>query len=107
MERRLEELLRRLRETDGSHVRASLPEPRVLVLEVSDHEASFWTELGDGRVGELRSGLPDEAHVRIQADSDDIVALADGELAFVPAYLSGRIRVEGGALEMLQLRRLL
>ncbi|HEX6262268.1 MAG TPA: SCP2 sterol-binding domain-containing protein [Actinomycetota bacterium] len=107
MERRLEELLGRLRETNGAHVGASLPEPRVLVLEVSDQEASFWTELGDGRVGELRSGHPDEAHIRIRAGSDDIVALADGELAFFPAYLSGRVRIEGGALEMLQLRRLL
>lgn len=56
-------------------------------------------------LGRLRG--TEEAHVRIRAASDDLVALVDGEMTFVSAYLSGRIRVDAGVADMLQIRRML
>lgn len=110
VERRLEELLERLRGADDARgsLRESLAEPRVLTLHVSDFEASYWAELSDEGVGELRSGEPEEeVHVRIRASSDDLVALVDGELTLVSAFLSGRIRVDADLADMMQLRRML
>lgn len=110
VERRLEGLLERLRGTEEARasLRASVPEPRVLGLHVTDLDASYWAELTEGRMGGLRAGEPTgEVHVRIRASSDDLVALVDGEMTFVSAYLSGRIRVDAGMADMLQIRRLL
>jgi len=110
VERRLEDLLQRLRGTDEvrASLRESVPEPRILALHVSDLDASYWAEMAGGRVGDLHSGEPeDQAHVRIRAGSDDLVALAEGELTLVSAYLSGRVRVDAGVADMLQIRRML
>lgn len=110
VEHRLEDLLERLRGADEAResLRESVPEARILALHVSDLDASYWAEMAGGRVGDLRTGEPEhQAHVRIRAGSDDLVALVDGELTFASAYLSGRVRVDAGVADMLQIRRML
>lgn len=110
VERSLQELIERLRGTDDARasLRESVPETRVLTLHVSDLDMSYWAELVEGHLGDPTPGAPEEsAHTRIRAASDDLVALVDGELTFVSAYLTGRVRVDAGVADMLQLRRML
>lgn len=45
--------------------------------------------------------------VRITVQSDDLVALAEGRLDFVKAWLTGRVTLEAGLTDLLRLRRLL
>jgi Fe-S cluster assembly iron-binding protein IscA len=42
--------------------------------------------------------------IRLVVDSDDLVALADGELDFSKAYTSQRIRIQASMTDMLRLR---
>lgn len=110
VERKLEELIARLRADDGDvkdSLRDTLPEPRILSLHLPDLDARYWAELEDGHIGALHPGEPTEAHMAIRADSDDLIALIDGDLHLVSAYLSGRIRVEASFADMLNLRRMM
>lgn len=110
VERKLEELIERLHESDDDvkeSLRDSLPEPRVLHLHVTDLEAHYWTELVDGHLGTLHRGLPEEPHARIETDSDHFVDLVDGRLHLVSAFLSGKVRVDASFNDMMSLRKML
>ena len=110
VERTLRELVARLDAGGGpagGSLARSLPARWVLALRVTDLDAEYWAELRQGRMGPVHRGTPPgEADVRIAAASDDLVALADGRLGVVPAYLGGRIRVEAGLRDLLRLRDL-
>jgi len=110
VEQKLNELIARLHTSDDdvkASLRDTLPEPRVLALHLPDLEVHYWAELEDGHLGDLHQGEPPEAHMRIRADSDDLIRLIDGDLHQVSAYLSGRIRVEASFEDMLTLRRMM
>ena len=110
VETKLRELIGRLNESEDDAkgaLRTSLEEPRVLALRVTDLELDYWTVLEDGAMADIATGGHDEAHIRIHVTSEDLVALVDGELKLVPAFLSGRVRVEASIADMLQLRKML
>jgi predicted DNA-binding ribbon-helix-helix protein len=109
VQRRLEGLIARLDESDRGtrNLAEALPEARVLAVRVTDLEADFWTVLEDGRLGELREGEPDEAHIRIRAPSDTLVELIDGKGSLFSAYLAGAIRIDASVSDLLRLRKLL
>ena len=110
VERKLHELKERLDASDESAqaLGDSLPEGRVLALHVNDLDADFWTELRQGRLGEVHDGLPPEAHIRIRADSDDFIQMVDGTAGgLFSAYLGGRLRVDASLSDLLRLRKLL
>ena len=77
------------------------------------------TDLGPVVRGHLRHGAVHDLHVvehsdelpkadiRLTMASDDLVALTDGRLAFGPAWMSGRIKLEAGMRDLLRLRKLL
>ena len=77
------------------------------------------TDLDQVVVGRLAAGsvrdlevVPDDpsrpkADILLTMTSDDLVALTNGELAFGPAWASGRVRFEAGLRDMLRLRSLL
>jgi predicted lipid carrier protein YhbT len=104
VERKLEELIARL----GSEreLGRSLPDRRALALHVVDLDADWWTEVEEGLPGPLRRGAPEDPDITITADSDDLVALIDGEGSLFSAYLSGRVRIEASFSDLLHLRRL-
>lgn len=67
--------------------------------------------LAGGVVRDLRAeddapGAP-KADIRLTMDSDDLVALTDGQLQFGKAWASGRVKLEAGLRDMLRLRSLL
>ncbi|HZD17990.1 MAG TPA: SCP2 sterol-binding domain-containing protein [Actinomycetota bacterium] len=110
VQRKLEELIERLHGSDDelkASLRDSLPEARILHLHVTDLEADFWTELVDGHMGALHRGSPDEAHARIETDSDHFIDMVDGRLHLVSAFLSGKVRVDASFGDMMQLRKML
>jgi predicted lipid carrier protein YhbT len=106
VEHKLEELIARLGPQADRELGRSLPDRRALVLHVGDLDADWWAELEGGRVGPIRRGAPDDADIRITADSDDLVELVDGRATLFSAYLSGRVRIEASFSDLLQLRRL-
>ena len=110
VEAKLRELIRRLDEAGGGaqgHLARALPNARVIQIEVRDLDAHYWTELANGRLGNLRTGARDGSDIRVTADADDLIAMIDGDRNLLTSYLTGRIKVRASASDLLALRRLM
>ncbi|HEV7208380.1 MAG TPA: SCP2 sterol-binding domain-containing protein [Mycobacteriales bacterium] len=107
-EQALQDLAARLADIDPDLRRRHSVE-RTLSLHVTDLDTSWTGCLQDG---ELRDLVMDDdsagrAQIRLTARSDDVLALAAGELNFALAWASGRLRVDANPLDLLRLRALL
>jgi SCP-2 sterol transfer family len=77
------------------------------------------TDLDEVVVGRLAGGAVRDLHVlphgpevpkadiRLTMKSDDLVALTDGQLAFAPAWATGRVKLEAGLRDLLRLRKII
>jgi len=109
VEAKLRQMIARLGEAgDDVHDNLAkvLPEGRIVQIEVSDLDSSYWTKLAAGRLGTLHKGDAEETDIKLRASSDDLVAMIDGELGLLKSYLSGRVRIEASLSDLLALRRL-
>jgi predicted lipid carrier protein YhbT len=79
---------------------------RTLSCTVSDLGATFVGRLQDGALVDVREE-DSPAQIRLQVDSDDLIALVGGSLNFASAWAKGRLRVEASVLDLLRLRTLL
>src|SRR5690349_19058616 len=108
VESKLRELISRLdqaREGQMSLSRA-LPEARVVEVFVSDLDQSYWCELAEGRMGALHRGAPGGSDIRVEAESDVLVEMVDGERSIFSSYLGGRVKVEASFADLMRLRKL-
>ncbi|MFN2545571.1 MAG: SCP2 sterol-binding domain-containing protein [Actinomycetota bacterium] len=109
VEAKLREMVRRLAGS-GEDVQANLaralPDPRMIQIDVTDLDASYWTQLADGRMSTMKPGAAPEVDIRLRASSDDLVAMVDGELGLLKSYLSGRIRIDASLSDLLALRKM-
>lgn len=91
-------------------VRAKFVVTRTLACRVPDLDVVFLATLNDVGIDQLRctagAGV-DGAQVRLAADSDDLLALVDGELSPPVAWATGRLKVQASPLDLLKLRALL
>jgi len=108
VETKLRELIRRLDEAHEGQASLSdaLPEPRIVQVLVTDLGESYWTELSGGRMGPLNAGRPDQADIRVGADSDVLVELVDGRRSIFSSYLAGKVKVEASFADLMRLRKL-
>ena len=108
VESKLRELISRLdqaREGQESLSRA-LPEARVVEVVVPDLDQNYWCELADGRMGSLHRGRPQEPDIRVEAESDVLVEIVDGERSIFSSYLGGRVKIEASFADLMRLRKL-
>ncbi len=104
----LEDLTGRLSDPDVLARAARLGE-KTMSCRVTDLGVTFVTKLGpqgSEPVTEATDSTP-PAQLRVFANSDQIVAIADNPANFAKAWLTGRLRVEGSIKDLLQLRKLL
>jgi hypothetical protein len=108
VESKLRELIKRLDQAQNGQdsLSQALPDARVVEVYVPDLEQSFWTELAGGRMGRLHSGPPGRSDIRVEADSDVLVDLVDGQRSIFSSYLAGRVKVEASFTDLMRLRRL-
>jgi predicted lipid carrier protein YhbT len=108
VEIKLRELIARLASSEDAarSLGRSLPERRVLAVHVSDLDADWWTTIEGGALGDLRAGRPERGDIRVEATSQDLIRLIDGEGSLFSAYLAGRVRIEASFSDLLRLRRL-
>ena len=109
VERKLRELIRRLDRVEGDvrgSLASSLPEPRIVQVEVTDLGASYWSELAGGTMDAVHRGEPDRADIRVRVDSDHLVELVDGDRSLFSSYLSGQVKIEASLSDLLRLRKL-
>jgi hypothetical protein len=104
----LESLTGRLSEMDAKDRAAKLAD-RTLSCRVSDLGVTFLTRLGPNGadpIVEAKAGAS-AAQIRFTAKSDDVVAIGEDPGGFARAWLTGRVRVEGSIMDLLQLRKLI
>jgi hypothetical protein len=109
VELKLRELIGRLESADGSvrgSLATSLPETRVIEVEIPDIGSTYWTELSGGRMGPLHEGTPLQAEIRVRVDSDHLVELVDGKKSLFSSYIGGQVRIEASLTDLLRLRKL-
>ena len=108
VEEKLQELIERLAGDDGAQgsFAASLPDPRVVALEVTDLGSAYWTQLESGRMSELNPGMPDRWDIRVRAGSDDLVALVDGHRSLFSAVMAGQVKIDASITDLMRLRKL-
>lgn len=84
---------------------------RTLSCYLSDLDVTFTGRLADGKLVDITEHLdgppPGKAQIGLAMTSDDLVALTDGELPFVSAWLSGRVKVDASFRDLLRLRSLM
>lgn len=104
----LESLTGRLADMDAKDRAAKLAD-RTLSCRVPDLGVTFLTRLGPhgtDPIVEARAGAP-AAQIRFTAKSDDVVAISEDPGSFAKAWLTGRVKVEGSFMDLLQLRKLI
>jgi predicted lipid carrier protein YhbT len=85
---------------------------RTVMCRVKDLDISFTARLDEDGVHDIcqvmpATPAPPQADVRVSMDSDDLIALADGEDDFINAWLHGRVQVSAPVRDMLRLRSVL
>ena len=73
------------------------------VVTTGDGETRYWFKL-EGGDANLGLGDIDEPNATITQDYDTAVALAKNELTGTAAYMSGKIRISGDLMKIMQLQ---
>lgn len=105
----LQSLAERLAAVDPA-LRARHVVDRTLACRVPDLDVVFLATLNSCGLDELRWAAgadTDRAQVRLSADSDDLVALVEGQLSPPVAWATGRLKVQASPMDLLKLRALL
>lgn len=107
VEKTIADLLRRLEVVDPTY-RAMMPGRRTIEATCPDVGITYHADWRSGELGEIRLGesirRPD---IRIAVHSDDLLAMARGELDFAQAYLDNRVRLDASMADLLRLRAVL
>jgi SCP-2 sterol transfer family protein len=106
VESTLSELIGRFEDLDPAY-RVLLPSRRTVEVTFPDLGATYHAQWRDGALSELTDGPAQAPHVRIECDSDDLIAMARKELTFRRAFMTNRVRVEASMTDLLRLRGVL
>ena len=104
VETTLADLLRLLERLDPGS-RAMLPSRRMIEARCSDLGLVYHAAWRHGKLSDMSEGpcgrRPD---IRIEVSSDDLVAMANGELSFKTAYQRQMVRIDASMTDLLRLR---
>lgn len=103
----LDGLAAALAEVDAE-LRARHVPARTVACRVSDLDVTFVCRLDEHGVHDIDESdeVDPDVDVRLTMDSDELVALADGNDDFLHAWLRGRVQVSASMRDLLRLRSL-
>ena len=105
----LEKLSDNMQRAEGD-ARSAAALDRSVSCHITDLDVTFAGRMAGGRIhvhDTLQGPPPEKAQIRLTMTGDDLVSLVDGELNFAKAWGSGRVKLEAGLRDLLQLRKLL
>lgn len=73
---------------------------RIIQLALTDGHG-HWFHIKDGKLAEVQHGLHPEPHATVSVSKHDLLAVFNGELKPMQAYLTGRVRVKASFADML------
>jgi len=75
-------------------------------FQLSGANAGDWTvSVDDGRLS-VTQGVPPSADITLMVASEDLLAMFNGNLNPVSAFMQGRIKVEGDMMQVMRLQAL-
>jgi putative sterol carrier protein len=99
-----EELEKRLNASDAFRAAAASADVSIQnVINTPDGPKRYWMRFEGGTV-ELEAGDADKPDATIEQDYDTAVALARSELNPVSAFMTGKIRINGSMMLLMQLQ---
>jgi putative sterol carrier protein len=99
-----EELQRRLNDSEAFRKAAAGKDATIQnVIRTPEGEKRYWLRIWGGAV-ELAAGDADQADATIEQDYETAAALARSELNPVSAYMTGKIRIHGSMMLLMQLQ---
>jgi hypothetical protein len=102
----LVDLLSRLDGIDDS-TRALLPSRRTIEARCPDLDLVRYAEWRDGKLILLDDAPPRRPDIRISMRSEDLMAVARGDLPFGRAYAANKVRLDASMTDLLRLRAVL
>ena len=75
-----------------------------VVTGAPDGEVKYWFKLEGGQASLGMGDAPDSVDATITQDYDTAVKLAKNELTGTAAYMSGKLRVSGDLMKLMQLQ---
>jgi putative sterol carrier protein len=79
---------------------------RVIQLAVPDAE-SYWFHIVDGKLHDIQMGRHEKPDALVTVAKADLLALFNGEMKAMQAYLSGKVKVKAGFSDLLFAKSLL
>jgi putative sterol carrier protein len=73
---------------------------RVIQLAVPDAE-SYWFHIHDGKLHEIQQGAHPKPDATVTATKKDLLAVFNGELKAMQAYLTGKVKVKASFSDLL------
>lgn len=73
------------------------------VITTADDDSHYWLALDDGEIDLGVGSLPDP-DATVTQTYETAVALARGELGAVAAFMTGKIRIDGNLMQLMQLQ---
>jgi putative sterol carrier protein len=98
------ELKRRLNESGAFRAAAGNTDATIQnVIATPDGQKRYWIKIADGGV-DLAAGDAEQPDATIEQDYDTAAALARSELNPVTAFMTGKIRINGSMMLLMQLQ---
>lgn len=73
---------------------------RVILIDLTDMGA--WTlRVEDGKLQEIEEGRPDDFDVRLKTASEDFLAIFEGDLSPLKAYMTNKVKVKAGLRDIM------
>lgn len=88
------------------HKRESAIADRSVSAYITDLDVMFNGRIDGAGFHDITTAPAPRAQLRLSMRSDDLVAMADGELSFGQAWSRGRLKVEASFGDLLRLRKL-
>jgi predicted lipid carrier protein YhbT len=103
----LTQIAARLAEVDEKHFAEHVVE-RTISCRIPDLDLAFGTRIHEGGLDPFeRTKDAKAAQVRVTANSDDLVALANDGLSVAKAWATGRLKIEANIFDLIRLRKFL
>jgi putative sterol carrier protein len=80
---------------------------RSLACDITDLDESFNGRFDKGKLIDITDGDNEDAQIRMIVSSDDLVSLVDGDLDFMKAFTSGRVKLKANMMDLMKLRGVL
>ncbi|GEM_PF-5889322 len=79
---------------------------RVIQLAIPDAD-SYWFHIVDGKIHDIQQGQHEKPDAQVTVHKADLLAVLNGEMKAMQAYLSGKVKVRAGLSDLLFAKSLL